>query len=100
MSTIQPTDTDDSDYPVKRQSFLPLIICCLIFALAYPIAPEHEKPMLSMSFFSGIFLYFIYTKIFVALGMTTGEKIMMILLLSYMSEPLMLAMAPADRWKL
>ena len=90
MSMIQPTYTDDTEYPVKRQSFLPLIIYCLILALAYPIAPEHEKPQIFMGFFSGIFLYFIYTKIFVALGMTTGEKIMMILLLSYMSGPLLL----------
>ena len=87
---IQPTDTE---YPVKRQeskSFIPFMIYCLILALAYPIAPEHEKPQIFIGFFSGIFLYFLYTKIFVALGMTTGERIMMILLLSYMSGPLLL----------
>ena len=84
MSAIQPTDTDDSDNPVKgygTKSVILLMIYCLILALAYPIAPEHEKPQIFMGFFSGIFLYFLYTKIFVALGMDTGERMMMLLLL-------------------
>lgn len=99
MSTIQPTDTDDSDYPVKRQetkSFIPLMIYCLILAFAYTLATEYERVAYRNVFkgwFVGIVLYFLYTKIFVALGMTTGERIMMILLLSYMSKPLMLAVS-------
>ena len=89
MSTIQPTDTDDSDYPVKRQetkSLIPLMIYCLILAFAYTQATEYEKPHVFLDFVVGIVLYLLYTKIFVALGMSTGERTMMLLLL-FLLEP-------------
>ena len=68
MSMIQPTDTDDSDYPVKRQetkSFIPLMIYCLILALAYTQATEYERVAYRNIFrgwFVGIVLYFLYTR--------------------------------------
>ena len=78
MSTIQPTDTDDSDYPVKRQetkSFIPLMIYCLILAFAYTLATEYERVAYRNVFkgwFVGIVLYFLYTKIFVEGNLILG----------------------------
>ena len=78
MSMIQPTDTDDTEYPVKRQetkSFIPLMIYCLILALAYTQATEYERVAYRNVFrggFIGIVLYFLYTKIFMEGNLILG----------------------------
>ena len=78
MSMIQPTYTDDTEYPVKRQetkSFIPLMIYCLILAFAYTQATEYERVAYRNVFrggFIGIVLYFLYTKIFVEGNLILG----------------------------